>query len=93
MEIFVIGLHGIFIFPTKMQHCHVTTFWGTESVFLISLDIYFLFLNDERRGHIPEVTCILSEKQEKAINKNMKLNPTEQILIYLCVFRTTVPPS
>lgn len=46
MEIFVIGLHGVFIFPVKMQHCHMTTSRGTEPVFLISPDIYFLFLND-----------------------------------------------
>lgn len=46
MEIFVIGLHGVFIFPMKMQHCHRATFQGTEPVFLISPDIYLLFLND-----------------------------------------------
>lgn len=46
MEIFVIGLRGVFIFPMKMQHRHMTTFWGIEPVFLISLDIYFLVFND-----------------------------------------------
>lgn len=79
MEIFIIGLHRVFIFPMKMWHCHMTTFWGTEPVFLISLDIYFLFLNDwEVRSHPWGDLLSICGKQEKAINKNMKLDLTER---------------
>lgn len=33
MEIFVIGLHGVFIFPMEMQHCHMTTFGAQDPCF------------------------------------------------------------
>ena len=67
MEIFVIGLHGVFIFPVKMQRCHMTTFRGTEPVFLISLDIYFLFVNDWEVRSIPGVTCFLSVRGRRKL--------------------------
>lgn len=66
------------------RRCHFVTWrpFGAQNLFyLISPDIYFLFLNDSEVRSIPGVTCFsVCERQEKAINKNVKLNLAEHRL-------------